>query len=343
MKNKLHIALIADPELPVPPQLYGGIERIIDMLIKGLMGCGHTVSLFAHQDSVTAARLYPYKGKTSQGKIDFVKNAWLINKTICSQKIDIIHCFGRLAYLLPQMPLSTVKIMSYQRNPTVKPIQKAVKFSRKNTLYFTGCSEDISRRIRPYATAFTVYNGVPLTTYTATKTVETDAPLLFLGRIEPIKGTHTAIRVAKATGRKLIIAGNIPEGQGDYFHSEIAPYLDERITYIGAVNDAQKNNILGKAAALLMPIEWDEPFGIVMAEAMACGTPVIGFNRGAVPEIVQHEHNGFLCSTAAEMVAAIQRLPLIDRELVRKDAEERFSSAVIVDAYLKLYAQLINS
>ena len=343
MKKHLNIAIVADPELPVPPLLYGGIERIINMLIQGYISKGHSVSLFAHKDSVNDAKLYPYKGKTSQGKTDSLRNAWLINTTIFMGKFDIIHSFGRLAYLLPQLPFCIPKLMSYQRGPTTSQIKKAVKVSRPHTLSFTGCSHYISSQITPYATAFTVYNGVSLGIYSFTRTVESNAPLVFLGRIEPNKGPHIAIKVALETGRKLLIAGNIPDGYADYFENEIKPFLSEQIQYIGPVNDVQKNELLGKAAALLMPIQWDEPFGIVMAEALACGTPVIGFDRGAVPEVVKHGLNGFICNSIADMVAAIKRINEIDRKNVRKDAEDRFSSEVIVEAYLKLYHKLINS
>lgn len=339
----LKIAIIADPQLPVPPLLYGGIERIIDMLIKGFVQRGHNVTLFAHKDSKTEAKLYAYKDQSCQGKIAFIKHSWLINKVLFIEKFDVVHCFGRLSYLLPQLPFRTTKLMSYQREPTLRQIKKALKLSRKNTLAFTGCSDYISEKISHYALSFTVYNGVPLGTFSFKEHIKNDAPLIFLGRIEPIKGTHIAIKVALETGRKLLIAGNIPDGYADYFENEIKPFLSEQIQYIGPVNDVQKNELLGKAAALLMPIQWNEPFGIVMAEALACGTPVIGFNRGAVPEVVKHGLNGFICNSIADMVASIKRINEINRENVRKDVEDRFSSEVIVEAYLKLYHKLINS
>lgn len=311
------------------------------MLIKGYIQRGHTVSLFAHKDSVTEATLYAYKGKSSQSKTDFVKNSWLINKILFKEQFDIVHSFGRLAYLLPQLPFKTAKLMSYQREPTLEQVRKAVKLAHTGSLAFTGCSDYISNQINPYAPSFTVYNGVPLSTYRFSEYVEKNAPLVFLGRIEPIKGTHVAIEVAKETGRKLIIAGNIPEEYSYYFINEIEPYLGNQIQYVGAVDDKQKNDLLGKAAALLMPIEWNEPFGIVMAEALACGTPVVGFNKGSVPEIVKHGINGFLCSTVNEMIDFVNRIQEIDRVQVRRDAEIRFSSEVIVDQYLKIYSSFL--
>lgn len=342
MLKLLKIAITADPELPVPPLLYGGIERIIDMLIKGYISRGHDVSLFAHEDSITDAKLYAYTGKSSRSKIDFVKNSWLINKTLIKGDFDIVHSFGRLAYLLPQLPMSIPKLMSYQREPTLGQIKKATKLASKNSLAFTGCSNYISKQIMPYAPSFTVYNGVSLNTYALTEQVEYDAPLVFLGRIEPIKGPHIAIKAAKKTGKKLILAGNVPNEYQNYFRTEIKPFLNDQIQYIGAVNDFQKNELLGKASALLMPIEWNEPFGIVMAEALACGTPVIGFKRGAIPEVIRHGINGFHCNNIDEMIGYVNRISEIDRKEVRRDAEMRFSSKAIVDQYLEIYSNLIT-
>ncbi|MES2650188.1 MAG: glycosyltransferase family 4 protein [Bacteroidota bacterium] len=339
----LNIAIIADPEIPVPPLLYGGIERIIDMLVEGYVTQGHKVSLFAHSDSITKATLFPYKGKSSRRVFDIIKNTFLINKEIYKGNFDVVHSFGRLLYLLPQLPFRLPKIMSYQREPTISQIKKAISLAKKNTLAFTGCSGYISDQIAPFAPAYPIFNGVDLSIYNFKEEVDTDAPLVFLGRIEPIKGTHIAIEVAKKTNKNLIIAGNIPNEYQNYFDTQIKPELNKQITYIGAVNDKQKNALLGNAAAFLMPIEWNEPFGIVMAEAMACGTPVIGFNRGSVPEVVINDYNGYRCNTTDQMVNHVKEINKIDRKNVRKDAEERFSSQVIIKQYLNLYQKIINN
>ena len=343
MSHKLKIAIIADPELPVPPLLYGGIERIIDMLVEGYALQGHEVSLFANSESNTKAKLFPYPGKTSYRKLDVVKNSFLINKELSRGNFDVVHSFGRLLYLLPQLPLKLPKIMSYQREPTIGQIKKAMRLAKKNTLVFTGCSEYISKQIAPYAPAYPIFNGVDLSTYDFKEITSNNAPLVFLGKIDPTKGTHLAIEVAKKTSRKLIIAGNITADNQNYFDQLVQPELNEQITYIGAVNDAQKNLLLGNASAFLMPIEWDEPFGIVMAEAMACGTPVIGFNRGSVPEIVINGYNGYRCDTIDQMAALVEEINKIDRRTVRKDAEERFSSKVIIDQYLDLYKKIMGN
>lgn len=340
--KQLKIAIIADPELPVPPLLYGGIERIIAMLVEGYVKLGHEVSLFAHADSKTSGKLFAYTGKTSRRLSDILKNSFLINKELFRNKYDVIHSFGRLIYLLPQLPFRIPKIMSYQRAPTISQVIKAKKFSKHNALVFTGCSAYISNQISPYAPAYPIFNGVDLETYHFNNEVSEDAPLVFLGRIEPIKGTHIAIQVALATRKKLTIAGNIPIEYNAYFEQKIKPYLSAEITYIGPVNDEQKNRLLGSALAFLMPIDWDEPFGIVMAEAMACGTPVIGFNRGSVPEVIISGVNGLRCNTLDEMISAVNSIGKIDRKKVREDAERRFSSKLIINQYLDLYSKLIN-
>ncbi|TDG35289.1 glycosyltransferase family 4 protein [Pedobacter changchengzhani] len=339
----MKIAIIADPELPVPPLLYGGIERIISMLIEGYIKLGHKVSLFAHPDSNTSAKLFAYSGLSSSNKLDVIKNTFLINRILIKNNFDIVHSFGRLAYLLPQLPVKLPKLMSYQREPSLGQIKKAITLSRKNSLSFTGCSAYISNQISPFATSYPIFNGVDLSIYDFVEKIKEDAPLVFLGRIEPIKGTHIAIKVAQATNKRLIIAGNIPAEYQNYFEQEIKPYLSDTITYIGPVNDSQKNKLLGSALAFLMPIEWNEPFGIVMAEAMACGTPVIAFNRGSVPEIVINGINGFSCNTVEEMIGLIGKVPQLNRQNIRRDCEERFSSTIIINHYLELYQKMIDN
>jgi glycosyltransferase involved in cell wall biosynthesis len=165
---------------------------------------------------------------------------------------------------------------------------------------------------------------------------------VFLGRIEEIKGPHLAIDVARETGRRLVIAGNVPDDHRAYFERTIAPHVDGRaVTFVGAVDDAEKNRLLGSAAALLMPVLWEEPFGIVMAEALACGTPVIGLARGAVPEVVDDGVTGFVCEDVRGMVQAVGRVSRLSRQACRSDAERRFSDTAIVDAYERLYREVV--
>lgn len=337
----MKILITADPFIPVPPIHYGGIERILDMLIKEYVKAGHDVTLIGHPDSKPAigCRFIPY----SSNKDNVFKNSLLIIKSFLKYRFDIIHSFSRLLYLFPLLPFGVQKIMSYQREPTLSQIKKAVQLSKKNTIVFTGCSDYISNQIAKVGVAYTVYNGVPLEAFNFNSYVSVDAPLVFLGRIEEIKGTHLAIDVAIKTNKKLIIAGNIPDEHKQYFEEKVKPFLNDNITYIGPVNDLQKNELLQNAAAFLMPILWNEPFGIVMAEAMACGTPVIGFARGSVPEVVKNNVTGFTCNTIDEMIHAVNDISKIKRETVRLDAENRFSAEKICEAYLNIYNKSLKN
>jgi glycosyltransferase involved in cell wall biosynthesis len=214
------------------------------------------------------------------------------------------------------------------------------------SLTFTGCSASLyaSGAVNGSAARWrTVFNGVDMTRYAATANVAPDAPLVFLGRLERIKGPHHAIAIARRAQRRLVLAGNLVTAGSDaaFYEQEIAPHLDgTQVRYIGPVDDEQKNELLGQAAALLMPIEWDEPFGIVMAEALACGTPVIGFARGSVPEVVVDGRNGYHCQSIEDAAARVADLDRLDRLAVRADAERRFGHEAIVSAYERLYHEV---
>jgi glycosyltransferase involved in cell wall biosynthesis len=333
----VRIAITADPDLPVPPKLYGGIERIIDTLVRGLMSKGHEVTLFANAESTAPCRIEPYPTVNGSG---LLSNLRLVSSRIGRGKFDLVHSFGRLAYLLPILPSSLPKLMSYQREITPKSVAWGERLSR-GTLHFAGCSNQLIRNFATKPNWHVVYNGVPISTYTFRDTVDADSPLVFLGRVEEIKGPHLAIEVARKAGRKLTIAGNIPPEHQSFFDTQIAPHLvPDQIDYIGPVNDEQKNQLLGNAVALLMPILWDEPFGIVMAEAMACGTPVIGLRRGSVPEVVQHGVDGYVCGSVDEMVVSVSQLPSLSRENCRRAMEKKFSDVAMTDAYECIYQKM---
>lgn len=336
----MRILLTADPELPVPPMLYGGIERIIDLLIRGLRQRGHTVGLVAHPDSTCPTdAFFPWRGRRSQSLFDTLSNTYTLWNAVQAFHPDVLHSFSRLQYLTPLMLTALPKIMSYQRQPTQRAIQWATWLAGRS-LTFTGCSEHICRQGRAGGGIWrAIPNGVEIGTYTFQPRVAEDAPLVFLSRLEPIKGVHGAIAAAQQSGRRLLIAGNridTPAGQ-DYWESQIAPHLGAQIEYVGPVNDQQKNELLGQAAAMIVPIEWDEPFGIVFAEALACGTPVISTPRGSLPEIVRPYIDGFLVKSVDEAVAAIRQLPRLDRHHCRQRAESLFSAPAIVSRYEALY------
>jgi glycosyltransferase involved in cell wall biosynthesis len=342
--NKLSIALTADPEIAVPPKLYGGIERIIDMLVCGLTERGHRVTLFAHADSHVPCKLEAYSGQRSDSKSATLQNLWHVSSNLLKANYDIVHSFGRLAYLLPVLPAPIPKLMSYQRAITPRSVAWGERLAR-GTLHFSGCSRHLIQPFNGKANWHVIYNGVSPRTYTFREQVAEDAPLIFLGRVEEIKGPHLAIEVARRSHRRLIIAGNIPPEAKhlEFFEQQISPHLNiGQIEYIGPVNDQQKDELLGRAAAFLMPILWDEPFGIVMAEALACGTPIIALNRGSVPEIIEDRINGFVCDSVEQMVDAVKHIDEIERAACRAIAEARFSDSAITMAYETLYLQIIR-
>lgn len=233
--------------------------------------------------------------------------------------------------------------MTYQR-PTGGWSLRLAQLFGNNRLEFTAISEHIVNQGRRQGGVWNVVpNFVDTEKYRFEKEVPPDAPLVFLSRVEPIKGAHLAIAIAKKAGRKLILAGNRVESgsaQG-YWDKKIAPHLGkDGISYVGEVDDSQKNELLRKATALLVPVQWDEPFGIVFAEALACGTPVISCPRGALPEIVEEGKDGFLILSEAEGVEAVKKLGTIRREACRKKVEEQFSTKIAVDQYIRIYEGL---
>jgi glycosyltransferase involved in cell wall biosynthesis len=233
--------------------------------------------------------------------------------------------------------------MTYQRAITPRSIRLGNLMSR-GSLQFAAISHHMMKPVANIGTWHVVPNCASLESYEFQPNVESGAPLMFLGRIEEIKGTHVAIEVARRSGHKLCIAGNVPAGEERYFESRIRPFIDgDAVVYVGPVDDAEKNRLLGKARALLMPVLWEEPFGIVMVEAMACGTPVLGFNRGAVPEIVEDGISGFVRGDVDGLVEGVARLGEIDRRHCRDRVERQFSDTILADRYLSAYRDVIKS
>jgi glycosyltransferase involved in cell wall biosynthesis len=347
----VRVALTVDPNIPVPPAGYGGIERIVDFLARGLVARGHEVTLLAHPDSDTAGRLVPYGVPPHVGIVPRVRELAQVGGYVFRHRkeFDLVHSFGRLAALVPILPDRVLpKLQSYQRDSVPwGSVATAVRLAGPS-VRFTGCSTSVYRErpAGPFGGQWhTVFNGADLRKYVATPIVDADAPLVFLGRLAAFKGPQHAIAIAQAAGRRLILAGPREPNDNGFFDRSIAPAVGrhpETMTWIGELDDAGKNTLLGGAAALLMPIEWEEPFGIVMAEALACGTPVIGFARGSVPEVVRDGVNGFVVKDVAGAVAAVGRLGAIDRRAVRADCEARFSDRAIVEAYLAVYREMLR-
>jgi glycosyltransferase involved in cell wall biosynthesis len=212
---------------------------------------------------------------------------------------------------------------------------------KSKNLVFTGCSSNLVSRGNVAGRWKTVYNAIDFSKYTLVEKVADDAPLMFLGRIERVKGCHTAIKVALETGNKLLIGGNISplEDERKYFEEEIRPLIDgTQIVFLGALNDEEKNTYLGQSKALLFPIEWDEPFGMVMVEAMACGTPVIAFRKGSVQEVISHGRTGFVLDNYEQMKKSIFSIEKLDRKEIRLVSERKYRVQLLALEYLNLFS-----
>lgn len=312
------------------------------MLAKGLVGRGHEVTIFAHPDSATAGRLVGWPGSTSGSKMHTALNAATLSGHVLTGRFDLVHSSSRVAYLTPFLPMSIPKLMTYHRHISRRSVRLGHRLSR-GTLWFSAISRHLMRGVADIGTWRLTSNGVPLETYDFRSNPGPDAPLVFLGRVEKVKGPHLAIAIARQARVPLVIAGNVSREHRSFFDAEIRPHVDSRwVTYVGPVDDIAKNTLLGSARALLMPILWEEPFGMVMVEAMACGTPVIGFARGAVPEIVEHGKTGFIGETVDDLVVAVDRLQAISRATCRARTERLFSDRGMVDAYERVYLEMLD-
>jgi glycosyltransferase involved in cell wall biosynthesis len=330
-----------DPGIPVPPALYGGHERLVYMFAEEYIRLGHHVTLLAGPHSHCSGDTTTF-GKNDLHRSSFQKTielafVWRYLRSR-ADNFDLIHNFGRLLYLVPILNHNVNKIMTYGRPITKKWVDLINKLPNKNLIY-TACSTDCIKIGNATGRWETVYNAIDFDKYQVNTSVEKDAPLIFLGRIEEVKGTHTAVQVALQTNNSLIIAGNLEDEHRSFFERHIEPYIDDvQIKYLGPINDEQKNHYLGKSKALLFPIEWDEPFGMVMVEAMACGTPVIGYTIGAVPEVVDTGITGYHVRNIEEMKEALAKIDIIDRKKCREKAKERFNLSKIALDYLLLLA-----
>ena len=338
----MRILITADPEIPVPPIGYGGIERIVDALVRHFRAQGHAVGLVAHRESTSPAdAVFAWPGASSRGRLNFLRNALALRRAVRTFQPDVLHSFSRLAYLLPVLRSPLPKVMSYQRHTGGRQLAWAARTAGA-TLRFTGCSEFICRMGRPAGGEWhAIPNFIEPAKIPFVPAVPADAPLVFLSRVESIKGPDLAIAIARGAGRRLEIAGNraTSGAEGEFWERSIAPHLGrDGIVHVGEVDDAKKAVLLGRAAALVVPVQWDEPFGIVFAEALAAGTPVISCARGALPEIVQPGRTGFLINTVEEGIAAVGRLATLDRAACRNAAETRFSVEACAARYLALYS-----
>ena len=340
---RMKIAQLAPLAESVPPSLYGGTERVVSWLTEELVALGHDVTLFASGDSKTSAKLIPVWPKalrlSRRYQDPYAGYAALMEAVAQSaDQFDLIHCHSDWIHL-PVLKRTGVPLVTTLHGrldlPHVREV--ASKFPHAG---FVSISD--SQRIPiPHANWLgTVHHGMPADTLRLSS--ESKGDLVFLGRIAPEKGPDVAARWAKTAGRPLRIAAKIPRAQNSYFKERVSPYLDDdTIRFVGEVDEGGKQDLLGNAAALLFPIDWPEPFGLVMIEAMACGTPVIARPRGSVTEIIESGVTGFLVESDSEAVEAISRVANLDRRRIREAFERRFTVRRMTEQYVSIYRRLV--
>jgi glycosyltransferase involved in cell wall biosynthesis len=340
----MKIAQVAPLYESVPPQLYGGTERVVSYLTEALVRQGHQVTLFASGDSVTQARLVapcPRALRLDPTCGDPLAHHMVLLEQVFrqAQTFDLLHF--HIDYF--HFPLSR-----RQHIPTVTTLHGRLDLPDLIPVFQLFSSMPVisisnaQRAPLPGANWLgTVYHGLPDDLYTFRETPGTY--LAFLGRIAPEKGVEDAIAIAQQAGMPLKIAAKVDRADRDYFQEVVQPLLHHNplVDYIGEVGGEAKNIFLGEAYALLFPIDWPEPFGLVMIEALACGTPVIAYPRGSVPEVLEDGVTGWIVEGLEEAVQAVDRMPLLSRARCRQVFEERFSASRMVHDYVKLYRQLL--
>ncbi|GBD37976.1 N-acetyl-alpha-D-glucosaminyl L-malate synthase [bacterium HR37] len=340
----MKIAQVAPLFESVPPKYYGGTERVVSYLTEELVRQGHEVTLFASGDSVTKAHLIaPCRRSLRLDKncVDQLAHHILMLEMVFKQahRFDIIHF--HIDYL--HFPLSRRHNIPHVTTlhgrldiPDLVPLYR--EFGEMPVVSISNSQ----REPLPWLNwRGTVYHGLPEDLYTFRE--EHGKYLAFLGRIAPEKRVDRAIEIAKRTGIPLKIAAKVDKVDKEYFETVVQPLLrDPLIEYLGEIGDGEKNEFLGNAYALLFPIDWPEPFGLVMIEAMACGTPVIAYRRGSVPEVLEEGVTGFIVQGLEDAVEAVYKVRNINRRRCREVFEERFSATRMTRDYLNIYKQLLE-
>ncbi|MCQ8278955.1 glycosyltransferase family 4 protein [Acetobacteraceae bacterium KSS8] len=340
----MRIAQIAPLHEAVPPKLYGGTERVVSFLTEELVSMGHEVTLFASGDSVTNANLHacwPRALRLDPAIRDPIAPHMLMMENVARalDQFDVLHFhmdYWPFTHFSRQNKPFLTTMHGRLDLPELQPVFAA--FPQVPVVSIS----DAQRRPLPQAHFVgTVLHGLPINLLTPQGDPDgaDRSYLAFLGRICPEKGVDKAIRIARAAGIPLKIAAKVDVVDVHYFEDVIKPLLGEGVELIGEINDAQKPAFLSGARALLMPIDWPEPFGLVMIEAMACGTPVIAFNRGSVPEVIEDGLTGLVVENEQEAIAGIERLNNFSFKAIRERFEQRFTARRMADDYLKLYQQ----
>ena len=342
----MRIAQIAPLYEAVPPKFYGGTERVVSYLTEALVDLGHDVTLFASGDSITSAELHAAWPRAL--RLDPSIRDPLAPHMVLLEKVRRLAAeFDVLHFHLDYLPFS---LFSGAGVPTVTTLHGRLDLPELQPVFDTFTEANVisisesQRAPLPQARWLdTVYHGLPSRLLTPQPHCEPEY-LAFLGRICPEKRADTAIKIAAMSGLPLKIAAKVDKVDQDYFKSEIEPLLSQaHVEFVGEIDEASKPEFLSRAKALLFPIDWNEPFGLVMIEAMACGTPVIAFNRGSVPEVIDHAVTGYIVEDAQSAVAALDRLDELSREEIRAQFERRFTAETMAKRYVECYTALIQS
>ncbi|HVW53227.1 MAG TPA: glycosyltransferase family 4 protein [Trinickia sp.] len=341
----MRIAQIAPLYEAVPPKFYGGTERVVSYLTEALVELGHDVTLFASGDSITSATLdaaWPKALRLDPTIRDPLAPHMLLLEKVrrLASQFDVLH------FHLDYLPFS---LFADAAAPSLTTLHGRLDLPELQPVFDTFSQANVvsisqSQRI-PLPQARwrdTVYHGLPEHLLTPQPHCEPEY-LAFLGRICPEKRVDTAIKIAAMSGLPLKIAAKIDKVDRDYFKEQIEPLLSQaHVEFVGEIDEARKPEFLSRAKALLFPIDWCEPFGLVMIEAMACGTPVIAFNRGSVPEVIDHAVTGYIVEDVQGAVAALERLPELSREEIRAQFERRFTARTMASNYVKCYETLLE-
>ncbi|MSP04810.1 MAG: glycosyltransferase family 4 protein [Acetobacteraceae bacterium] len=340
----MRIAQVSPLFEAVPPKLYGGTERVVWWLTEELVQMGHDVTLFASGDSVTSAKLDPMIEQAI--RLDPSVRDWV---SYYMRMVELIrrraHEFDVIHFHIDYFPFST---FSHQSTPFVTTMHGRLDLPEFRAVYETfldvplvSISDNQRLPLPRQNWVKTVHHGMP-TELLMPQPVKQDY-FAFLGRVSPEKGLDRAIRVAAQCGMKLKIAAKVDNADKEYYESQIKPLLCQgHVEFIGEINDAQKPAFLSGATALMFPIDWPEPFGLVMIEAMACGTPVVAYRCGSVPEVIDDGLTGFIIEPGNEeaFVAAARQVPLLSRAQVRAQFERRFTARRMAKDYLSVYERL---
>jgi glycosyltransferase involved in cell wall biosynthesis len=340
--NAMRVAQVAPLAESVPPKLYGGTERVVSWLADGLVALGHEVTLFASGDSRTKAKLvpaWPRALRLSRPRADPAAACASLLEAVAeaAADFDVIHSHVDWLPLPLLRRLRTPFLTTLHGRLDLADVSLAMQ--RFPGAPFVSISQSQRTPLPDLHWLATIHHGMPADLLAFSE--QPEGYLAFLGRITAEKGPDIAIRVARAAGLPLRIAAKVPRAENRYFNETIKPLLDgNNVRFVGEVNDRQKQAFLGNAAALLFPIDWPEPFGLVMIEAMACGTPVIAWPRGSVREVIEDGVTGFVVDSEAEAVDAIGRIRRLDRRRIRKRFEQRFTASRMVQDYVDTYRRL---